>query len=541
MRSAHVSRRVLLAAAGLLPIAAVAPGWAQEPSADAPASDPAAPQPSSLETFLNEGGFSFDRLAQAAQEAAAGRLRMPTPTKPQFAQDIDYDGFRRIEYRRDKSLWADRDGGFQAQFAHPGWLYTEPVTMLEQVDGAVRPIAFDPSLFLYHDAAVEEAVLREADSLGFAGVRLLTELNQPGKLDEVVAFQGASYFRALGRNSRYGLSARGLALDTGAPSGEEFPRFSVIVLERPTLATTTRLYALLESPSVFGAYAFTLAPGRNTRIDVEARLFPRRAVGVLGIAPLTSMYAFGENDRLGVDDFRPEVHDSDGLLIRTGAGEVIWRPLSNPETLQISSFMDHSPRGFGLMQRDRSFDSFQDVEARYDRRPSCWVEPLDSWGPGAVRLVEIPTRDEYNDNIVAFWAPEGGLQPDRQLTLRYRLHWGDEPPVQLESAQVVATRVGPPDFAGEFSGRDAAMNERKFVIDFEGGVLANLSPGAAVEVAASGTGASITHSHVAALPDGRRWRAVIDFHRDAPRPADLRCFLRLDGTALSETWSYLWS
>jgi glucans biosynthesis protein len=507
-------------------------------SALLPASPPQA-EPSLLQTFLNDGGFSFDRLTAAAQEAAAGRLHMSSPPKPEFAEDIDYDGFRRIEYRREKALWAGEDLGFEAQFAHPGWLYTEPVSMFEIVDGAVSQIPFNTSLFLYHDAEVEEAVMREADSLGFAGVRLLSEINLPGKLDEVIAFQGASYFRALGRNSRYGLSARGLALDTGAPTGEEFPRFSAIVLERPARTSAMRLYALLESASVFGAYAFTVAPGAATKVDVEARLFPRRAVGVLGVAPLTSMFAFGENDRLGVDDFRPEVHDSDGLLIRTGAGEVIWRPVSNPETLQISSFIDHSPRGFGLMQRDRSFDSFQDVEARYDRRPSCWVEPLDSWGPGAVRLVEIPTRDEYNDNIVAFWAPEGGMQADQPLTLRYRLHWGDEPPVQLDAAQVVATRVGPPHY-GEVTGRESG-DERKFVIDFEGGLLTNLPPDATVEAAASAHAAEVTHSLAMPLPDGKRWRAVVDFRRESGKPADLRCFLRVDGTALSETWSYLWT
>jgi glucans biosynthesis protein len=510
-----------------------------EPAAAADSGASRAPSP--LEAFLNDGGFSFERLVAAAEAAAAGRLRLPGLPRPQFAGDIDYDGFRRIEFRRESGLWADQGLGFETQFAHPGWLYTEPVSMFEAADGVVRQIDFDPSLFIYRDEPIERAVQAEAGSLGFAGARLLTEINRPGKLDEVIAFQGASYFRALGRNSRYGLSARGLALDTGAPSGEEFPRFSALVLQRPSYGSMATLYALLESASVYGAYAFSIAPGVVTKVDVDARLFPRRNVGVLGLAPLTSMYAFGENDRVGVDDFRPEVHDSDGLLIRTGAGEVIWRPVTNPPTLQISSFLDHNPRGFGLFQRDRAFASYQDVEARYDRRPSCWVEPLEPWGAGAVRLVEIPTRDEYNDNIVAFWAPEGGLKADQPLALRYRLHWGDAPPGEGEAARVVSTRTGPPNFAGEFTGREASAHERKFVIDFEGGLLTNLPPDAVLEAAASGNAVVVTHSHVSPLPGGRRWRAVVDVRRDVEQPTDLRCYLRIGRTALSETWSYLWS
>jgi glucans biosynthesis protein len=517
----------LLAAAGAIPVTAAAPVWAQgDPSAGA------------LEAALNDGGFNFDRLTAVAQQLVTGQLRTPQYVVPQFARQLDYDQFRRIEFHRDKSLWREQGIDFQAQLAHPGGLYTEPVTVFEAVGGQVRQITFDPAMFNYHDPAIAEAAAAEKDALAFVGVRLLDELNYPGKWDEVVVFQGASYFRALGRNSRYGLSARGLAIDTGAPTGEEFPRFSAFVLERPPERSGSAVvYALLESPSVCGAYSFSISPGRTTTVDVEARLFARHRAEVLGLAPLTSMFAFGENDRVGVDDFRPEVHDSDGLMIRTGAGEVIWRPLINPGELQINSFVDHDPRGFGLLQRDRSFESYQDAEAHYERRPSCWVEPLHRWGSGSVRLIEIPTPHEYNDNIVAFWAPEGGLPADAAATYRYRLHWGDAVPPQAESASVVASRVG----AINPQQNETTPTERRFVVDFEGGVLGNLPSTAPVETVASARNAEIAQTIAAPLPDGARWRAVIDARRSDVRPADLRCFLRLGDSALSETWSYLWT
>src|SRR5205085_6387853 len=155
------------------------------------------------------------------------------------------------------------------------------------------------------------------------------------------------------------------------------------------------VYALLESQRATGAYRFDIVPGAETVVRVQARLYLRAAatqVATLGIAPLTSMFFSGENQpRRG--DFRPEVHDSDGLQVATGDGEWLWRPLQNPARMTVTSFAVRELRGFGLMQRDRTFSSYEDTEARYERRPSAWVRPLSDWGPGRVELVQLPTPD----------------------------------------------------------------------------------------------------------------------------------------------------
>ena len=245
------------------------------------------------------------------------------------------------------------------------------------------------------------------DNLGFAGFRIHYPINKPDYHDEVAVFVGASYFRAVGQRMNYGLSARGLAIDTVLPSGEEFPYFRKFWIHEPQPdAKEISLYALLDGPSVAGAYHFVIHPGKETVIDVKLTLFLRKPVAKLGIAPMTSMFHHGENSYAKVmDDFRPEIHDSDGLMIATATGEWIWRPLVNPKTLLVNSFQVNNPAGFGLSQRDLDFDHYQDLESNYENRPSLWISPVGNWGEGRVELIQIPTDKEVYDNIVAFFVP----------------------------------------------------------------------------------------------------------------------------------------
>ena len=376
---------------------------------------------------LGEGSpFSVAALRARARALAGESYTPPNETLPRALVELGYDRYRDIRFRPQMALWREEGLPFQAQFFHLGSYFTVP-THIHVVDGGTaREVLYTGDLF---DYGANEFAEPFPETLGFAGFRLHYPLNRPDHHDELAVFLGASYFRSLARGQQYGLSARGLAIDTALPKGEEFPIFREFWLERPGPgAGQVVIHALLDSPSAAGAYSFTITPGDTTVMDVSAMVYPRQRIERMGIAPLTSMYFFGENDRLGVDDFRPQVHDSDGLSMWTGGGEWIWRPLVNPQRLRVSAYSDVNPRGFGLLQRTRDFDEYQDLEAHYERRPSLWVEPIGGWGRGVVQLVEIPTLEEIHDNIVAFWVPEAPVEPGSEWPLAYRLHWCAEPP-----------------------------------------------------------------------------------------------------------------
>lgn len=318
-------------------------------------------------------------------------------------KDLTYDQHRDIRFVRENGPWYGKRLPFEVQFFHLGSLFQVSVPINEVIDGKAKPIDYSPAFFNYgkNDLKITD------NHLGYAGFRLHNPLNSPTYYDELVSFLGASYFRALGKQQKYGLSARGLAIDTAVQTGEEFPIFREFWIQRPKRGDkSVTVYALLDSPSITGAYTFVITPGKQTVMDVDTVLIPRKAINKIGIAPLTSMFLFGENTKNRFDDHRPEVHDSDGLLIWNGKDEVLWRPLDNSKYLRISSFMDENPKGFGLMQRDRDPAHYLDFEADYEQRPSAWVEPSGNWGKGTIQLVEIPSQQEIHDNIVAFWVPE---------------------------------------------------------------------------------------------------------------------------------------
>lgn len=481
--------------------------------------------------------FDVNWLKQRAENLSKEAYRPAQANLPPVLKNLSYDQFRDIRFRPDKAVWADQGLPFSLQFFHMGFLYQAPVILNEVVGDTARPIPYRAELFNYGQNDIDGSKLGDP---GYAGFRVHFPLNRPDYRDELMAFLGASYFRALGRGHRYGKSARGLAVNTAMPQGEEFPIFTEFWLERPVQgAKKMVLHALLDGPSVTGAYRFEVEPGETTVMTVNATVYTRRAVERMGIAPLTSMYFYGENDMAKADDFRPEVHDSDGLQLWTGGGEWIWRPVANPTRLRVSSFFDIGPKGFGLFQRDIDFKNYLDLEARYDLRPSVWVEPIGNWGRGAVQLVEIPTGDETNDNIVAYWVPEGTIEAGRSIDMAFKLHWCTTPPIRPDMAQVVASRTGAPGVPGMVGG--VPPRGRKFAIEFSGGVLRNIGPGDRVEAVVTANAATTTPPIVEKMPYGDVWRVIFDMTPTGDAPVELRCFLRLGEAALSETWSYQWT
>jgi periplasmic glucans biosynthesis protein len=480
---------------------------------------------------LARAAFGFDDIAARAHELALAPYKAPVSQLSAELRDLDYDAYRDIRFRPDHALWRADKLPFELMFFPTGRGFQDAVRVNTIEGNAVKRLEVDPAMFDYGRNKFDAAKLR---GIGFAGFRVHYPINRPGYRDEIAVFLGASYFRAVGKDQVYGLSARGLAVDTGAANGEEFPRFSEFWIERPRSgATTLTIYGLLDSKRVTGAYKFIVAPGTDTVMTVTARVFPRDASPMLGIAPLNTMFAFGENQP-GHDDYRPEVHDSDGLSIQTGDGEWIWRPLVNPKRLLVTSFVATNPRGFGVMQRDRAPASYEDPEALYERRPSLWIEPIGAWGKGRVELVQIPTPDETNDNIVAYWVPDQAPVAAKPLDFSYRMRWQMAGQTPTGKGWVVQTRRG----RGYVRQPDGDLN---FVVDFDGPPLralaADAKPEAFVEV---GVNAELRERNLFRNPVSGAWRMTVRVKRaDATKPIEMRAAIKQAQNTLTETWSYI--
>jgi glucans biosynthesis protein len=493
-------------------------------------------------------GFSADTVAELARLRASQAWQPAADTLPGELALLDYDALRDIRFRPERSLWRAQGLPFEVQFFHLGGGLRHAVQLHEVVGGQVQELHYQPADWDLGRNRFRQGpgIWAAAPGFGMAGLRVHHALNTPSYKDELVVFLGASYFRALGRGQQYGLSARGLALDTvGGAGPEEFPRFSAFWLERPAAdAQQLVVHALLESARTTGAYRFTITPGDTTTMDVQARVFLRTGAGpalqTLGIAPLTSMYLHGENQPSSTD-FRPEVHDSDGLLLAATAPgaaadtpvEWLWRPLSRPQQPLASSFAVQRLQGFGLMQRDRRFAAYEDSEARYDRRPSAWVEPLGDWGPGRVELLLLPTPDETEDNVVAYWVPAGLPAPGQSLDMAWRLHWQGDEMQQPPTGWTLQSRRGR-------SWAEPVPGEIQFVVDFDGPALRALPHHSAVQAVATAVhNARVLDSRAWPHPQGG-WRMQLRVQRTDPdQPVELRAFLRHDHRALTETWTAL--
>lgn len=477
--------------------------------------------------------FSYEWLLAHAEALAKQPYHPPQPLPAEVAQKLDYEAWGKIRFKPEYALFAQGPGVYPVTFFHPGQFFPKPVIIHAVEGGKARRILYQSE---YFDMPADSPARQMGDHSGFAGFRLQESRNRPDwRTQDWIAYLGASYFRAIGALNQYGLSARGIVIDAAEPTPEEFPDFTEFYIQTALKESDPVLvYALLDGPSVTGAYKFSIWRTEGVVQEIEAAVFLRHGVKRLGLAPITSMYWFSESEKRRLEDWRPEVHDSDGLAIWTGTGERIWRPLINPPYAVTSSFLDTNPKGFGLLQRDRDFEHYLDG-VYYDRRPSLWVEPMATWGEGAVQLIELPTDDEIHDNIGAYWRPAEPPKAGASYRLHYRLHWLAEEPYPANVARCVATRIG----RGGQPGKPRPKGVYKFAVEFAGPSLDPLwgDTVKASPVVTTSRG-SIHSAFLEPIPTTRRWRAIFDLIPDGTDPVELRLYIQGNGDALTETWLY---
>lgn len=478
--------------------------------------------------------FAFDDVIGRARELAGAPFEDAPQRLPEAFDRLDYDAWRDIRFKSDRALLTGAGGAFRLETFHLGFLYRRPVTVNTIRDGIATPIPYSAALFDYGRVKNDKPL---PINMGFGGFRLHYPLNDPKVNDEIISFLGASYFRFLGRGQKYGLSARALCVEAGGEK-ESFPFFREFWVETPQPGSTrATIYALLDGEAATGAFRFDLTAGQDSLLDVQATLFARRAGVKFGLAPLTSMFLTGESDHRVRDGFRAELHDSDGLLMHSGAGEWIWRPLGNPSRMRGSSFVDENIKGYGLLQRDRAFQSYQDLDLAYESRPSYFVEPQGDWGRGRIELIELPTEDESNDNIVASWTPLAAPEPGKPFACAYRITARLELARLSPNGRAVNSFKAPARALG--SAEPAPPRARRFLVDFAGGDLAYYAddPGQ-VEVVATAVNGRVLRTSIAANRHIDGLRALFDVAVEPGETADLRLFLRVGARALTETWTY---
>ncbi|WP_392565220.1 glucan biosynthesis protein G [Utexia brackfieldae] len=486
--------------------------------------------------------FSLQDVAQQAKVLSEKPYVKPQSHLPNEYKNLSYADYQKIYFNYDKNYWKNDNLMFMLQFYHQGSYFDTPVKINEIINNKVSPIQYSADYF--DTRAINQQEPKDSQ-LGFAGFKVQFPINQSKKRDdEIFSALGASYFRVVGKGQVYGLSARALAIDTGLMSGEEFPHFSEFWLEKPKAKQKYLvIYALLDSPRVTGAYKFILRPNNEMVIDVESQLYFRDGIEKLGIAPLTSMFLYGKNQPAITPNYRPAIHDSNGLSILTTDNRWIWRPLNNPQKLSFSNFNLDNPKGFGLIQRDDGFSDYQDLDDRYDLRPSAWIEALSPWGKGHVELIEIPTPDETNDNIVSFWVPEKHYGKGDQFSIKYRLHFmlneAGRYPANIAYAKETLYSLGDVKQANLVRKLDGSVS---YVIDFVGKDLALIPKDKSVKpfINISDNG-EVVGSKVIYNPVTKGWRVILRFKvKDAAKATEIYVsLLSNDGKdkLLSETWN----
>jgi glucans biosynthesis protein len=495
-----------------------------------------------LSAAAKEGGFGFEQVKGRAAQLAQAPFRDWRREPPKAVKQLTYDQYRDIRFNPRKAIWRYDHIPFQLHLFHPGWIQSDQVDINVVQDGHVDPLRYDRDLF---DFGTNRVAKVDTEATAFSGFRVHYPINRPEYLDELIVFQGATYFRALAKGLVYGLSARAVAVNCGGPGPEEFPRFREFWVCRPeSKEAFIRVLGLFDSPSLSGAAEFVITPGAVTVMRNRVAVYARTDVAHLGIAPLTSMYWYGRQSSLRFSDFRPEVHDSDGLLMNNGMGEWLWRPLANEGTFRFCSFIDKSPKGFGLVQRDRAFASYEDLEAHYQDRPSGWVVPTGDWGEGAVRLLELPTADEFSDNIVAFWEPKKPLAAGQSSEFAYELRWFSDETALPPLGRVVTTRIADlPDSEDKDRVKDGKTVIRKFVLDFSWPAVAEDAASNKLEAVVGVQNATLLNKPVQQYNAfDRTWRVFFKAAsvKDGP-PIELRAFICRDKKPVTETWIYLWN
>jgi glucans biosynthesis protein len=464
-------------------------------------------------------------VVDIARQLAKKPFAAPANDLPDVFANLNPEQYGAIRYTQ-PPIWSSEARGIAVEPIHRGFVFRDAVELFLVEDGAVRRIGYQPSQF-------EFGRINLPNNLGdirYSGFRLIAQVGN-GKPFDFAVVQGGTFFRALARGQNYGAIARALTLRPAEARGEEFPAFRAFWLERPAVGSNSiTVHGILDSESTTGAVRMTFRPGDMTIVDVETTLFPRVNLEHVGLGGLASTYFYGANDLLNSDDIRPAVHDSSGLQILNGSGEWLWRPLQNPETLQISAFVDSSPRGFGLLQRERSYEAFQDDDQRFERRPSVWIEPLGEWGQGSVQLLEIPTDAEINDNILAYWRPRAPMAAGSEVAVAYRQYWGWSAPERPPLATVTQTR----------SGRGSGARRRRFTVDFSGEMLGDNLPADLKSVLTVGPG---TFQNLKLLPYPERKTVRVAFELDPgnENACEMRLILEAGGKPISETWLYRWT
>lgn len=500
----------------------IAAGWGTGlPSAFAAEAEPPAPAAPSGEPF------SFNHVVDLARALATKPHEAPDTNLPAPLANLTYEQYVGIRSKAGTAIWFNDNLGFAVEPLHRGKIFAAAVAINVVENGTAHRLVYNPSQFDFGKLQVPAAL----PDLGFSGFRVLHARSGKGFVDAAI-FQGASFFRAIANGETFGLTARALSIRTADPKGEEFPSFREFWIERPSPATDVLVInALVDSDSMTGAYRFTLRPGDITIIDTECTLFTRSPADFYGLGCMAAMFLFAPINRRAIDDVREAVHEVSGLQMLNGNGEWLWRPVSNPQTLQISAFVDTNPRGFGLLQRQRNFSQLQDDDQHWELRPSLWIEPINDWGEGSVSLVEIPSDSDINDNIVCFWRPKAVIEPGAEISFAYRQFWCWTPPNRPNLATVTDTR----------GGRGAAARQRRFLVEFTSDSFAD--PQHASEIkpnlsASVGTIVSI-RSFVSAERKTFRVLFMMDFGGEAL--SELRLVLEASGKPASETWLFRWT
>jgi glucans biosynthesis protein len=479
-----------------------------------------------IQSRLGDGrSFDANVVADIARQLSRQPFVAPPNDLPGSLANLNFEQYTAIKPRQPFMIWGGDGRGIALEPLHRGFVFNNAVDLYTVEDGAIRRLGYDASRFDFGGLNIPANI----GDIGFSGFRLLSIVDGPPT--DFAIFQGATFFRALARGQNFGAIARALTLRPADSRGEEFPFFRAFWLERPAAGSNSiTIHALIDSESTTGSTRMTLRPGDMTIIDVETTLYPRVELQHVGLGGMGSTYLFGPNDRRNADDIRASVYESSGLQMYNGKGEWLWRPLHNPETLQISAFVDEAPKGFGLLQRERAYESFHDDNQRFDRRPSLWIEPLGNWTQGSVQLLEIPTDSELNDNILAYWRPKAPMAAGSEVSFAYRQYWCWTPPERPPMAIVTGTR----------SGGGTAERRRRFLVDFSGDILAT-TPAADIKPIVNVGPGSTRYLRLWSYPERKTVRIAFELDPGNENASEMRLILEAGGKQISETWLYRWT
>jgi periplasmic glucans biosynthesis protein len=468
--------------------------------------------------------FAADTVLKAAAQLAAAPFKAPDAPLPSLFSGLNFDQYASIRRVPGSAIWADDKVGFSLEPLHRGFVYTTPIAINIVENGLSQRVIYEAADFDFGKLQPPAAM----GDLGFSGLRILTASDQG--FQDAAIFQGASFYRSRAKGQNFGVTARGLAIRTGDEPGEEFPLFREFWIEKPAPATNTlTMYALLDSASMTGAYRFTIRPMETTIIDTEMTLIARVATDKFGVGAMAAAYLFSGLDHRRPDDWRAGVYEATGLQILSGKGEWLWRPVSNRETLQISAFADLNPRGFGLLQRSRTFDAFFDDEGRWELCPTLWIEPIGDWGDGDLRLLEIPAASENNANIIAQWRPKAAMAAGASQALAYRQFWCWTPPSRPPLAVCTSSR----------SGKIGAR--QRFTVEMTGDAFADPQKAASATADIQANPGKIASFRLYPYKDRRSVRVVFDLEPGSEPFSELRLTLNVDNQPASETWLYRWT